>query len=215
MVFPAVAARTFEMFKEEGSFRKLIKQMVRKVSKIGSASKRARYVHDKIDQEVEFLFKDPAVNNLVSCKKGCNACCHGQVSVTEDEANLLVDLIEDGVKIDWSRLWHQAEFKNDSQAFLKLPYSLRGCIFLDESGECQVYEDRPSVCRTNFVVSEPQLCRIEEGSENKVRLLNTFAADSWVYSLFKVSKQSGSLPFLVKKLLSERKVYSKRDDLDL
>lgn len=215
MVFPAVAARTFQMFQEKSSFRKLIKQMVRKISKLNSPRKRAQYVHSKIDKEVELLFQDPAVTNLVSCKKGCNACCHGQVSITDDEANLLVDLIENGLKIDWGMLWNQSEFKNDYESFLKLPYSMRSCIFLDESGECQVYDDRPSVCRTNFVVSDPDLCRIEAGKDNSVRLLNTFAADSWVYSLFKVSKQSGSLPFLVKKILSERKVQPKKDHLDL
>ena len=57
-----------------------------------------------VDLEVKELFKDEAVTKNVSCKESCSACCHTQVSITSDEANLLVDEIVNGKKIDLRRL---------------------------------------------------------------------------------------------------------------
>jgi len=215
MNLPAVAVRTFNTFKDDSGFKKLLKHMGKKLEKLRDPIKRARYVHKKIDDELEQLFEDDSVKELVSCKQGCSACCHTQVAVTEDEAVLLTSIIAKGHPIDWTKLFIQAKAGNSSKDFFDLPYSMRGCIFLDQKGSCTIYEDRPAVCRTNYVVSSPELCVIKEGVEPTVKLLNTFGADSWIYSFFKVNRVNGALPFLVKKLLEKGRRSNKNHDISI
>lgn len=206
MPMPAVVARTFEMFKEDASFRKLLKQMGRKLTKISDPKKRAQFTHKKIEEELEKQFKDPIVSELVQCKKGCSACCHTQVSVTIEEAEILAEKVKDGLPIDWTKLFIQSGAGTSASSFYSIPHEMRGCIFLGDEGECRVYNDRPSVCRTNHVLSDPSQCEIKDiqGKEApSVQLLNTYAADTWVYTLFKNSPKTGTLPQLVKSILSQ------------
>lgn len=202
MVMPAIAVRTYKLFKEESSFRKLIKQMTKKISKISDPLKRARFVHQKVEKEISEQMKNPDVAKFVSCKRGCTACCHTQVAVTSDEAILLAKLVRDGTSIDWTRMFIQAEADNSTEDFFKLSYDQRSCIFLGDNGDCQVYEDRPSVCRTNYVVSDPEKCKVTANQSSSVQLLNTYSADSWVYAQFSTSPVNGTLPKMVKEALS-------------
>lgn len=204
MNLPAIAARTYNQFKDDSGFKKLLKYMSKKLDKISDPVKRTQYVHKKINEEIESLFKDPVVDELVNCKKGCSACCHSQVAVTYDEAVSLVELIEQGQEVNWTRLWVQAKSEGSTSDYMKIPYQMRACIFLGEEGDCSIYESRPSVCRTNYVVSNPELCKVDSGEVKSVQLLNTFGADTWVYSFFSKSKENGTLPYMVKKVLDER-----------
>ena len=215
MNLPAVAVRTYNTFKEDSGFRKLLKQMGKKLQKLRDPIKRARFVHRKIDIELDKLFEDESVQKLVSCKQGCSACCHTQVAVTEDEAALLAEIVNNGHPIDWTKMFVQANVENSSKEFFQLPYSMRSCIFLDKAGSCTIYEDRPVVCRTNYVVSSPDLCVIENGNEPTVKLLNTFGADSWIYTFFKSNKNNGSLPFMLKRLLKKKRDTSTRADIQI
>lgn len=204
MNLPAIAVRTYNQLKDDSSYRKLLKYISKKLDKIRDPIKRSRYVHKKIDEEIAYQFEDPVVRNLTQCKKGCSACCHSQVAITEDEAHLLVKEIERGAQVNWTRLWEQAKAGNDTKAYMKIPYSMRACAFLDEKGQCSIYESRPSVCRTNYVISNPKDCRVEEGEVKSVQLLNTFGADSWVYGLFSKNTYNGTLPVMVKYLLEKK-----------
>ena len=202
MVMPAIAVRTYNMFKNESPFRKLIKQMSKRIQKISNPIKRVKFIHNKINKEISKQMADPNLASLISCKKGCSACCHTQVAITEAESINLAQLIKDGLTIDWSKLFLQAEAGNSMEAYYKLSYSLRSCVFLSESGECRIYEDRPSVCRTNYVISDPKNCQVRSGEKPSVQLLNTFSADSWVYAQFQTSPRNGTLPVMVKDALS-------------
>ncbi len=203
MNLPAIAVRTYNFFKEESSYRKLLKYISKKLDKISDPIKRSDYVHKKIDEEITTLFEDDSVGKLIQCKKGCSACCHSQVAITEDEAHQLVSLIEEGTKIDWTRLWVQAKVGNKTDEFMKIPYSMRACVFLDEKGACSIYESRPSVCRTNYVISHPDDCKVEAGEVKSVRLLNTYGADSWVYGFFTKNRENGTMSVMIKKILDQ------------
>lgn len=205
MVMPAIAMRTFKIFEKDASFRKLIKKMTTKLTKISDPVKRAQYVHQKIDKEISAFMNTPGVKELVQCKKGCSACCHSQVAITEEEAELLIERIEGGVEINIDALVKQASAGNSASEFFKLNYEERRCVFLNEQGLCNVYEDRPSVCRTNYVVSDPSQCEIKAGENPSVQLLNTYSADSWVYSLFHVGQNNGTLAGLVNEKLGKKK----------
>jgi Fe-S-cluster containining protein len=204
MIMPAIATRTFKMFQEESSFRKLVKRMTQKISKISDPVKRARFVHKKINEEIESQFKDQMVGTLVQCKKGCSACCHSQVAITHSEALLIAEKVEEGVGIDYERLHLQAKAGNSAKDFFQLTFEERACVFLNDKNQCSIYEDRPSVCRTNYVLSDPKNCEIRKGQSPSVQLLNTFSADTWVYSYFKLGNNNGALAFLLQRVLKEK-----------
>ena len=157
----------------------------------------------KVDKAIEDLRTDDFVDCMISCKQGCNYCCHTQVSVTSDEARLLVLHIKSGVDIDTERLKLQAETFNDSKKWYELDYKSRKCIFLNDEGLCSVYDDRPSVCRSNYVLSPREQCSTEDGNERPVRLLNTRDADMAIVGAFIQSEENGALPYMVSKILEE------------
>ena len=209
--------RTYQALKDNSDVKKAIKNFTKKLSRKRSGIERARFVHSKINESLENLFKDEAVQKHVKCKKSCTACCHTQVSVTEDEAALLASHIRNGnVDINWLRLRKQAKAKNIDTSFYKIPYNDRACIFLDQNGGCSVYEDRPSVCRTNYAVSDPKYCETRDGHTLMTRLLKTISSDIMVYAFFKYSRSNGTLPYMVsKELIKDRtKGLSSRLDVE-
>jgi Fe-S-cluster containining protein len=210
--FPAIAYKTFERLKDEKLFKKLFRQTKKKLRHLRSPIQRAELTHKLIDLEIEQLFSDPVVSENVTCKKSCSACCHTQVSVTKDEAELLAKEVLQGTKVDIHRLRHLAEAGNESALFYKSSYEQRACPFLSQEGNCEVYENRPSVCRTNHVVSEAELCETRDGVEKPVRLLNTFKADMIIMASYKISQENGSLPFMLWKAL-KRQEQSKNDQV--
>jgi len=149
------------------------------------------------------LLDEPLVQKHVSCKKKCSACCHTQVSITSDEADLLVSKIADGVFVDIQRLSRLSTCENDSSEFYKINYLQRACPFLEDNGLCSVYDNRPSVCRSNHVVSDPSFCESTDGKERPVQLLNTYKADMVIMAQFKSSRENGALPVMIIKALNK------------
>lgn len=207
MNVPAVAKKTFDQLKLIPEFLNIVNKVSKFLLKQPDAIKRARHVHDLIDTYNNEVFSHPLVRQLSPCKQGCSACCHTQVSVTEDEAALLMTHIENGLVIDNERLKLQMNAENDSGKFYQLSYQDRKCVFLDEKGNCRVYHDRPSVCRTNAVIGEASQCDTSQ-SIKPTRLVLTQKADMAIYASFRGSKSSGALPFMLGNaiLKSESKV---------
>lgn len=185
---------------------KITNKILKRLKKISSPSRRARYVHKEINQQLDTLFKDPVVKKHIACHKGCSACCHTQVSITDDEAILLAKLVESGVSIDMEKLKTQSAASENSAVWYQIPYEKRGCVFLDENRECSIYDDRPAVCRTNHVVGNPQDCSTKSGEVNRVQLLNTFDADMVTVAGFASCKENGALPSLLYKHLKEDEI---------
>jgi Fe-S-cluster containining protein len=201
-LIPAIAARSFKLFQGERRLRKIAERLMEKLKSIKGASDRARFAHDQVDYHLSKLFEEHKATSLVSCKAGCTACCHTQVSVTSDEAQLLIEVIaNEGIEIDLDRLRKQAETENDGQAYLKVPYGERRCVFLGDDNRCRVYSDRPSVCRTNYTFSPPEDCETKDGKEKQQRLLKTVEADMVIAASFSVSPDAGALPFMLTKAL--------------
>ncbi|MCP4912250.1 MAG: YkgJ family cysteine cluster protein [Oligoflexia bacterium] len=205
MNVPAIAARNYEKLKGDLYFRKIVKFISTKVKKIKDPIKRARFFHQQIDEKIDEITNDEFVKNNISCKKGCSACCHSQVTVTRSEADLLAHVLENKkIEIDFEKLEKQANAQNSSSSFYRLSFEARGCVMLDDQGNCQIYEDRPAVCRTNYVVSDPELCSTEDGKERPVSLLKTFEADMVIYGAYSVEKEAGALPYMLVKALSKK-----------
>lgn len=93
--------------------------------------------------------------NQISCKKGCDACCTFRVSCYIEEALMLYSRGEFSSSF-WDKAKKVANIDSDKQ-WLDMPTDLRRCLFLDNH-QCSVYHLRPLVCRSYFVVNDPQVC---------------------------------------------------------
>ena len=86
-----------------------------------------RALHAEIDAESTRL---AAVHgNRLRCGRGCASCCVDDLTVAAVEAHRI-------------RTAHAGLLREGE------PHPPGACAFLSEAGACRVYEDRPSVCRT-------------------------------------------------------------------
>jgi Fe-S-cluster containining protein len=205
MNIPAIAKATFENLRNQPEFFSIFESVSKHLNRIKNSKERARFVHNIIEEYNKETFSHPLIQQFMPCKAGCTACCHTQVSVTSDEANLLAERVEQGIDIDFARLNLQASTGNDTEAYFKLSYSDRKCVFLNENGECKVYNDRPSVCRTNAVLGSADQCDTS-GEQKTLRLIKTSKADMAIVSAYANSVESGTLPYMLNKLVSDKTV---------
>lgn len=205
MNVPAIAKSTFELLKNQAEFLKITETMIINLKKIKNCLERARFVHNVVDEYNQKVFSHPILKKLVPCKSGCTGCCYTQVSVTEDEAELLAHNINNGVEINYKLLEHQAKVGNDSAAFFDIEYKERRCVFLDDHGACKVYKDRPSVCRTNAVVGDASQCDTNSNfGTGTLRLVKTQEADMAIVGAFALARESGTLPLMLSKVLKAK-----------
>ena len=213
MNFPAIARKTYDALRSQQAFGNITHFIIDHLKRFHSPLERARFVHNVVDDYNREVFAHPLVKELVPCKKGCAGCCHTQVSVTDDEAALLACAIDDGIKIDFNRLEKQMKAANSEADFYSLSYDDRKCVFLGSDNQCQVYEDRPSVCRTNAVLGEASQCSTVNGIEanQTLRLVKTEKADMAIMGSFLSAKESGSLSFMLGKLLRKNKFLQNKE----
>lgn len=138
---PAIAKRTFDQFKNQTEFIGIVQIALDHLKKLTNPILRAKFVHEAVDDFNSDVFSHPLIQQYSPCAVGCSACCHTQVSVTEDEAVLLSRLIQDGLEIDMNRLQKQMKALDDDKEYYKMSFEERKCIFLKEDGACSVYED--------------------------------------------------------------------------
>ncbi len=102
-------------------------------------------LHDEIDREILPLVRTHA--SRLQCRRGCSGCCVDEITVFEIEAEPI-------------RRRH-AELLRSGR-----PHPEGACAFLDDQGDCRIYEDRPYVCRTQglplrWTDTDGQGCPIE------------------------------------------------------
>jgi Fe-S-cluster containining protein len=200
MNVPAIAKKSFDELQKKPEFLSIVKKMLKRLKRISSSLERARFIHKTIDEYNEEVFSHPLVKELSPCRRGCMACCHTQVSVTADEAELLIMRVNNGLIIDKERLKSLMHAGDDARKYFAIPFKERACIFLDSAGACRVYEDRPAVCRTNAVLGPASQCDTTS-SVLPTRLIRTPKSDMVIYASYMFSKKSGSLPHMVGKTL--------------
>lgn len=143
-----------------------------------------------VDEAVDDLKE---ADNPITCKKGCDHCCHLLVEISYEEAQALVEWIKALEKKEKERIINNVKSsaseakeifsrKKSRKKFLK-PYigeesfdddaydeyfyeKKRPCPFL-LAGVCQAYEVRPTPCRLHLVTSDPNSCRydVEDDSD--------------------------------------------------
>jgi len=140
------------------------------------------------------LDREPEVSKKIACYKGCASCCHSRVTVTEDEAALLVHHAhKHRISIDTVRMNAQkgvaaTEWKN-------IPVADQRCIFLTETGTCSVYEVRPGVCRKHLVTSEPGKCNANAALSELERIFD-YQAEVLISSMWQIT-QTGNMADMV------------------
>jgi Fe-S-cluster containining protein len=147
-----LAPETFAAFLDQ-----LHEELVNATSELAKASAgpaRARLLHSYVETEIA-----AGANIEVSCKKGCSACCHMEVEVTNYEAEILKEVVVAGYKINRERLQAQSKRGLQDKAWREgMRNSNNPCVFLDDEGSCGIYENRPVMCRRHSVTSPAKNC---------------------------------------------------------
>ncbi|MHB1285732.1 MAG: YkgJ family cysteine cluster protein [Leptospirales bacterium] len=131
-----------------------------------------------------------AVSSGMSCHSGCASCCRVIVATTRGESELLRERVRthpESDKVRWSEgilqrndlLEELSRTRNPPADLGRLeglidicePYEKenQACPFLGPDRMCQVYEDRPLLCRICWVLTDPKDCEPGEGPPVKFR----------------------------------------------
>jgi len=130
-----------------------------------------RAAYDWLDDRVAEVLRDGA--RAVSCKVGCDACCHYPLRVSSWEMETVADACARLPQLTRRRVHKQVaralrvleplrgswkvfpERDEDRIAYCKAP--VRCPLLINH--RCVAYAARPLACRTHFVVSSPDQCR--------------------------------------------------------
>ena len=96
-------------------------------------------------------------NSNMTCRAGCSACCHQQINISDSEADLIMEEVNKrSIVLDKVKLSRQANWdKKDYYHKKNRPHA--SCVFLQDN-KCSIYNQRPAVCRSYTVSSNPSFC---------------------------------------------------------
>jgi Fe-S-cluster containining protein len=128
-----------------------------KLMAIPAGTERARALHLMVEEE---MAQEDKIK--VSCSKGCSACCHFEVEVTNYEADILAEIAQSTRPINRDALRIQSHRKVQDKAWLKGIHDFTNrCVFLGDDKACSIYESRPVMCRRHSVTSPPLNCETQ------------------------------------------------------
>lgn len=133
---------------------KIMLNVLEELGGIPAGANRGRRVHELMDIEIQ-----KAAEIKTSCKAGCGACCHFEVEITADDADILAEAVKSGrLEVDRQRLSLLASRERHDTAWTKGVVRENRCLFLSEGNSCRAYLDRPSACRKLLVTSPSSDC---------------------------------------------------------
>ena len=153
-------AHEFESFQKHVD--RMITEIMQDLSGFSPGIRRGRRTHELLEAEIQKASHIPT-----SCKMGCGFCCHYEVEVTADDAEILASVVLEGrIAIDRKRLAQLALREKQDQAWKKGVAPENRCVFLSEQNNCRIYADRPSSCRKLSVTTPASHCAdLSEKSE--------------------------------------------------
>lgn len=99
----------------------------------------------------------------VTCKRGCSHCCYKLTLIGIPEGLLIAENIKDK---EIPALQEAAERVSEGMIDDGEWFSRQiACPFLKDN-ECSIYEYRPSCCRYQFSIDDPDKCRSDYDGEN-------------------------------------------------
>ena len=127
----------------------------------------------KVDTQFQLLFQKH--QSQMKCSQGCHGCCLPNLTVSRIEA----DAIHHHLKQDEGSLQTILELETQNI------YQNTRCTFLNQEGQCSIYEARPLVCRSHGVPHMVQISRKQEGLDacelNFQQGFETLDAGDWIH----------------------------------
>lgn len=167
-------------YKEVQGLQDALIDGVRILKPIPAGAHRAREVHRSIDylMEVADAQAPDGFIEKISCRKGCNHCCYMHVGLSGDETELLVEEVERrGIALDMEKLERQSAFT--AEDWMEHCFEDRRCPLLSDEGLCQVYENRPTACRTYRVMNDPADCDTRMPDDLRIQAINQIAVEAF------------------------------------
>lgn len=149
-----------------------------------SAKKDVELLHETVDKIMTVRMAIAKKQGLeVPCKKACAHCCYTAVGCSSKEVTVIISAAKKkNINIDFDRLRKQKEgTSRKSEPRFGEVYAfdhtkIKGkdckCVFLDSRNMCQVYDVRPTSCRTHFTVETPESCDTFVNNGNQAAYLN-------------------------------------------
>ncbi|MCM2351857.1 MAG: hypothetical protein NDI69_17720 [Bacteriovoracaceae bacterium] len=88
--------KNYEEHKAIPKYKSIFDFVLQNLQRIADKFVRAKVIHEIVDEFNKEVFAHLLVQQLSPCKLGCTACCHTQISVTADEAQLLAKRVYEG-----------------------------------------------------------------------------------------------------------------------
>ena len=168
MIYTRVLRSIFESYRNdlseddyldfENHVKSLMQNYLIDFSKYKDSYQRGKYIHQLIEKEVL-----ASSYIATSCKKGCGACCHLEVEITDTDASVLHQAIKEGAVIGLNRLLNQGQRNRQSEEWKRGAVEANRCLFLGIDNSCSVYSARPATCRKVAVVSDAKECSDPSG----------------------------------------------------
>lgn len=185
MVEAGDKVRYTEVHKQIEHYSAAYKDVKNKVGPLSAAASFQMF----IQEAVEKTLASPGAE--ITCKKGCNHCCHLHVDISDDEAKLILDYSEkENITIDWPRL--QKQKGREIEQWEELTKEDRACVFLNNEGACNIYPVRPNACRKAMVISNPDNCDTIKNPGGKVTWVTSMPAEI-VTSAISNTTKSGTM----------------------
>lgn len=123
----------------------------------------------------QLLNKMPLKDKLnISCKRGCNFCCHINVTISPEEAKIIIaHCKKNNIPISQDYLNEQLKIPLDEYP-LSITHS--ACVFI-KNGECSIYPVRPIACRKYFAFTPAERCDHKKYNKGEYKVLNYLDID--------------------------------------
>jgi uncharacterized protein len=169
---------------------------------------RATVTHELIEEQISM-----SSHIKTSCQKGCGACCHLEVEISEDDADRLAkSILQQGLQIDEERLQEQAGRARLDSRWAQGTVTANRCVLLGDDKACRNYENRPAVCRKHSVVSPASDC--ETLGANPIPRLIPLNEIIISAAISQEGNQFGSLPKMLAAALARLRDVQKIHTLD-
>lgn len=171
-------------------------------------AERATVTHELIEEQIAL-----SSHIKTTCQKGCGACCHLEVEISEDDADRLArSILQQGIEIDEERLQAQATRERLDSQWAQGAVKSNRCVLLGDDNACRNYENRPAVCRKHSVVTPVSECETLGGNPvPRLIPLNEIIISS---AINQEGNQFGALPKMLAAALTRLRDVQKIHSLD-
>ena len=150
---PLIVRQAQLMARTDSSLKELLYGYLKKISSFRKEEEKLKWVHTQVD----FLISQNSDKS--SCLKGCHYCCYHPIQLSHVEINNIKKkyLIANPKRLEVQKTNIGKGLRSDNP----ISYKDRACVYLNDTGTCSVYQDRPLICRLTHVQSNPEHCHWE------------------------------------------------------